>query len=264
VRDAGALGVPRGAEGAEEGGDYAGAYVDAHDERIYELEGHGARDRERLQHADDGGAALNDDGDGHADDDLEHRHLGKAREQVHEGLGLREGRDGVGHRHHAGEEDAEAHADLARALDTALFDEHDEDDADYQRGGSEGRGLEYLEHDVAAGLYVHEADDLRRHRGADVGAHDYADGLAQSEYARGQQADRQDDGGRGGLDYGRDQHAGQQSSKGVPRQLLQQDAQRIARALFEALAHDLHAVEEHGQAAKHGYDAENIHTYTPL
>ena len=59
-------------------------------------------------------------------------------------------------------------------------------------------------------------------------------------------------------------YAGQQSRKGVPRQLLQQDAQRIARALFEALAHDLHAVEEHGQAAKHGYDAENIHTYTPL
>ena len=33
VSDAGALGVPRGAEGAEEGGDDAGAYVDAHDER---------------------------------------------------------------------------------------------------------------------------------------------------------------------------------------------------------------------------------------
>ena len=78
------------------------------------------------------------------------------------------------------------------------------------------------------------------------------------------QADRQDDGGRGGLDYGRDQHAGQQARKGVPRQLLQQDAQRVARALFEALAHDLHAEEEHGQAAEHGYDAEDIHTYTPL
>ena len=264
VRHAGALGVPRGAEGAEEGCDDAGAYVDAHDERIHQLEGHRPRDGERLQHADDGGAALDDDGDGHADDDLEHGHLGKAREQVHKGLGLREGRNCVGHSHHAGEEDAEAHADLARALDAALFDEHDEDNADYECRRSEGRGLEYLEHDVAGGLYIHEADDLRRYRGADVRAHDYADRLPQCEYACGQQADRQDYRGRGGLDYGSDQHAGQQPRKGVPRQLLQQNAQRIARTLFEALAHDLHAVEEHGQAAKHGYDAEDIHTYTPL
>src|SRR5699024_8711599 len=40
VRYAGALGVPRSAEGAEEGGDYAGADVDAHDEGIDQLEGH--------------------------------------------------------------------------------------------------------------------------------------------------------------------------------------------------------------------------------
>ena len=37
-----------------------------------------------------------------------------------------------------------------------------------------------------------------------------------------------------------------------------------AGTVFQTVAHDLNAVEEHGQAAKHGYDAENIHTYTPL
>ena len=259
-----ALGVSRGSERAEEGRDDAGAYVDAHDERVDELEGHRPRHGERLQHADDGRAALDDDGDRNADDYLEHGHFGKAGQQVNEGLGFSQGGDGISHGHHAGEQYAEADADLAGTFDAALFDKHDEDDADYERRGGEGRGLEDLEDYVAAGLYVHEADDLGGDRGADVGAHDDADGLPERQDTRGEKADGEDDGSRGGLDYGRDQHTGQKARERVSRELLQQDAERVAGAFLEALAHDLHAEEEHGQAAEHGYDTEYIHTYTPL
>ena len=76
---------------------------------------------------------------------------------------------------------------------------------------------------------------------------------------------RPDDRRRGALDDGRHDGAGQKSKNDIVGQLAQKILQGRAGALFQAVAHDFHAVEEHCQAAQQGNDHQNCtHNRLPL
>ena len=62
------------------------------------------------------------------------------------------------------------------------------------------------------------------------------------------------------------QSAGQQAQKRVLRQLPQEFFQRLAGALLQPVAHDFHAVKEHGNTAHQREHIKNAHTggYTSI
>ena len=251
VDDTGALGVPAGADGADHGGGDAGAQVDAHDHRVGHGEGDaGAGDLGHgLEHTNGGGGALDDDGQDQAEEDAEHGVV-QETDEGGEGVGADQGLDAVGHQVQTHEEDAEADGDVADGLGVLLLDEHDQDDADHQGDGGQGIGIEEPQQPAAVGLDGTQADDLGGDGGTDVGTHDDGHGLPQVQHAGADQGHGQHDGGGGGLDDSGDQGTGQDAHEHIAGDFLQHPFQGCAGAVLQAVAHQLNAVEEHGQTAQ--------------
>ena len=262
VDNAGALGVLAGADGADHGGGDAGTQVDAHDDGIYQVKGHGAGGGQRLQDAHHGGGGLHDHRQHQAGEDAQQGHIGELGKRVFEGFGFGQGFHGIGHGKQTGEQNAEAHGDETAVFQAVPLDEHDEDDAQHQRNGRQGIGLEEGEKGAAAGINVHQTDDLGGDGGADVGAQHNAHRLAHIQDASADQAHRQHNGGGGALDNSGHDGAGQHAQQGILGQFAQELLQRFAGTLLQAIGHDLHAVEEHGQAAQQLNDHQNrIHVF---
>jgi len=116
------------------------------------------------------------------------------------------------------------------AVKTALKDETGEDDGQGVVGDLEG-------------------DDLGGDRGTDGGAHDDGDGLLQLHQAGRDEAHHQYRGHRGGLDDGGGDGAGEHPLEAVGGHARQQFLQPLTAARLEGVGHQLHAVEEDGQAA---------------
>ena len=257
VDHGGAAGVLVGTGGGDQRGD-TGADVLAHDD------GHGCRHGhyaggggQRLQDTHGGGGGLDDGGEQSA-----HQHaqngVGEGQEQLAKPGRVGQGRGGAGHQIHASHEDGEAQEDLAHALFTVLA-EHEHDNAHKAQQGAPGIGAEHLDKEALA-LQTGQAQQPGGHGGAHVSAHDDAHRLVQVHQAGVHETNDHDGGGGGGLDHGGDRQAQQKTAQGRGGHLAQNDLQLAAGGLLQVLAHDVHAVEEHGKAAKEDEDVENTHT----
>ena len=255
--DAGALGVLGGTDGANQSGGDAGAQVDAHDDGIDQLEGHHAGGGKGLEDTHHGRGALDDDGEHKAGEDAQNRHVAEVGQNVDESLRFGQRLHGVGHADQAHEQNAKAHADVADVLGAALFDEHGQNHADDQCQRGQGIRLEERQDGTAGGVDVHQSDDLGRDGGADVGAQNDAHRLLEVQNARADEANGENNGGGGALDDGGDDGTGEKTQENILGQLTQEVFQGGAGALLEAVAHDLHTVEEHGKAAQKFDQCEN-------
>ena len=263
VDDTHAAGIGAGADGADDGGGDAVAQIDAHDDGVDGLEGQLPGHGQGLQNAHGGGGALQNEGHGGAGHIAQPGIAAQAGEDALKGAGLRQGIHRAGHVQQAGEQDAEADGDLAHGGQTLGREGHDEHDADDQRHGGQGGGLEHLQPGGAGGVQVQQTDDLAGDGGAHVRADDDADGLVQGDDARAHEAGGDDDGGGGGLDDGGDGQAQQKRLDGVVGHALHHPLEGAGGAFLQAVAHLPHAVEEHGEAAQELQYAENVHSSFP-
>ena len=257
VHDAHALRVRFRADGADDGGGDAVAQVDADDHGVDRLEGQQAGHGEGLQDADGGRGALQHEGHARAGEIADQRAPAEAGQNRVEGPAVGQGIHRAGHVEQAAEQNAEAHRDIADVLGIPEIDEHDQHDADHEGDGRQRARAEELQPDGGGAVDVQQADDLAGDRGADVGADDDAEGLVQGQYARGDQTRGDDDGGRAGLDQRRHGQAQDESADRAAGQLFHGQLQRAGGALLEAVPHEAHAVEEHGEAAQQGDEIEN-------
>ena len=246
-------GVPVGADGGEHGGD-GGADVLAHNNRDGVSEGNRSGDGQRLQYAHRGGGGLNNRCQQGAGQHTQNG-VGEQEQDIGELRHLLQTGHRCGHGLHTGHEDSEAQQNHAHIPALAVFQEDVEDDADHRQDGREGGGLEQPDEEVIA-LDARQAQNPGGHRGAHVGAHDNADGLAQGHNAGVDKAHHHNRGGRRGLNDRRHNQAHKKALGRVGGQPFQYGLQLAAGTLLQALAHDRHAVQEHGQAAHQGQYVE--------
>ena len=225
-------GVAVDADGADEGGD-AGADVLAHDDGNGHAVGDGAREGQGLQDAHRRGGGLNDAG--------EHRAYQHAQQGIPEGrqdLGelrhIRQGADGVFHQLHAVHQNGEAHQDAADVPPPLLLGAHDQDHARQGQQRGEILRLEHIDENAPA-LNARQGENPRRQRGADVGAHDHTDGLADLHDAGVHQAHQHHRHGRGGLDGDGDARPQKKALEGIGGHALEQSLQLAAGHLLQAL-----------------------------
>ena len=95
-----------------------------------------------------------------------------------------------------------------------------------------------------------EGNQLGRHGGADVGAHDDAEGLLQRHEPGIDEAHGHDRRGAARLQDRRDDQAGQDADGGDARQGLEDLLELLPCRLPQAVAHEFHAVQEQGQTAQ--------------
>ena len=253
------------ADGADHGGGDAGAQVDAHDHRV----GHGEGDPRPaggggglghgLQHAHGGRGALNDHGQHQAEEDAKERVGQEVQEHLEHG-GAYQRLHAGGHQIQAGEQDAEADADVANGLGGLLLHEHQQNDAHQQGQRRQGVGVKEPQEPVVPGVDGAQADDLGGDGGADVGAHGDRHGLLQVQHTGAYQGHGEHDRSRGALDHRRDQRAGDHAHDHIAGDLFQHPLQRGAGAVLQAIAHQVDAVKEHGQTAQqHDHRAGYVH-----
>ena len=156
----------------------------------------------------------------------------------------------VGHQFQTDEQHAEADADVTDGLGVLAFDEHDQDNARDQSDGSQSVRIEQPQKQAAVGLDGAQADDLGRDGGADVRAHDDGYRLTQIQNPRADQSDSQDNRSRGTLNHRGDHGTGENAHDHIAGDLFQYPLQSGAGTVFQTVAHDLNAVEEHGQTAQ--------------
>ena len=245
-----------GAHGGEEGRD-GGADVLAHDDGDGHGVGDGSRGAEGLEDTDRGGGGLDDGRQRRAGQDAQDG-VGKDQEEAREGLAVGEGGHGAAHGLHARHQDGEAQKGRAGVpADAALGPQHQQD-ADEGQDGGEGGGLQELQHQ-AVPLDAAEAQEPGGDGGADVGAHDDADGLAELHEAGVHEAHHHDGGGGGGLDHRRDAETQQQRPEGAAGHAGEDVFQPGARGLLQGVPHDVHAEEEEGQAPDEIQHVKNAH-----
>ena len=239
-----------GPDAAHQVGGQAVAHVHADDDGENAAEAHAHGAGEGLQDADHRRGALDDAGDQGAGQKAQQVVALEGGEQPAQSAA--EGADRVAHENEPHEQDAKADGDGADVFGGALFHEHEQDDAQYQRQRREVLRVEEVEQAGGASLYVHEPDDLGGDGGAHVGAQHDADGLTEGEKARAHQAHGQHDGGRRALYHAGDQHAQHEPQGRLCRHLFQRGLHGAAGAAFQPVAHHPHAVQEHGQSAQQG------------
>ena len=206
----GAAGVLVGPHRGQHGRD-AGADVLAHDDGDGGPIGHLPRGRERLQNTHGSGRALDDGGQdrtgGHAQDGVaEHEQdVAELRHVLQPG-------HGAAHGVHAEHQDGKAQEDRAGVLLLVVLCRHGEDHADEGQDRGKRSGLEQLD-EKAPAVQTRQAQDPGRDGGADVGAHDDADGLAQGEQTGVYKAHHHDRGGGRTLDDCRHAQARQKAQK---------------------------------------------------
>ena len=171
---------------------------------------------------------------------------------------LRQRADGAAHQLHAVHQNGKAHHDAPHVPAPLALGAHDQQDTRQSDQGREVLRLQQVHKDVLT-LDAGERQNPRRQGGADVGAHDDADGLSQLHDAGVHQAHQHHRHGGGGLDGDGDARAQQQALEGAGGHALEHPLQLAAGHLFQALGHDGHAVQEERQAAAEGKDGENVH-----
>lgn len=242
------LAGPVGADGGEHGRG-AGADVLAEEDEDDARQGDRAAGGQGLDDAHRGGGGLDDRREHRARQDSQHR-VGELDHQLAERRHLPQGHHGAGHALHAGEQDAEAHDDHAQMLQEFLLDEHHEDHADKNQHRRDGVDF--------------QPDEEAGHRGANVGPHDDIHRLLELKQPGVEEADHHDGGGRGGLDGPGDHHAHQNAQQWVGGDFLQQPLEAGARHQLQAVAHQLHAEQEHPQPAEQGQHMRIVQANTPL
>ena len=254
-----AFGLGLRANGADDGGRDAVAEVDAHDDRVDGVPDKKPRHGERLQDTDGRGRTLQQERDARAGQITEDGIAAQSGEHPLEQSAVRQARDGTGHVHQAGEQDAETDGDGADAAGIFEFEAHDQQHAD-DEGQRRQRGrFEELQPGRGGVVHVQQTDDLSRDGRADVRADDDAQRLAQRNDTRADEA-RGDDDGRGGrLNDRGDGNAQQECLEGIVRYVLHGDFQGAGGAFLQTVAHHAHAVQEHGQAAQQGDNVEYTH-----
>ena len=226
VHDADPPGFPVGADIDHDGGGHAVAQVDADDDGIDRLEGQESAGGERLQDTDGRGGTLEYKGHARAGEVAQERIVSQAGEHPFHHAGLPQGVHGAGHVQQAGKQDAEADGDIPDGPGVLQDPGHDQENADNQGDGGEGGGLEEAQHGRFRTVQVQQPDDLAGDRGTYVRADDDAEGLAQGQDARADQAGRDDDGRCGGLDQGCDRDAEDKGLQRAVGDLLHHELQR--------------------------------------
>ena len=184
-------------------------------------------------------------------------------EQADEQLGFPQCAHRICHHAHADEQQAEAHENLADVALARRLDEHEQHRAHKRQNGRERGGLKEF-HQHAAARNIGKPDDLARHRGADVGAHDDADGLGKLHDARVDKAHHNDRGTRAGLDERGDDGPESHGAPGGRSELLQDALHPASGVFLQPRAHDGHAVQKQRQAARQTDNVENGHTWPPV
>ena len=91
---------------------------------------------------------------------------------------------------------------------------------------------------------------MRSNRAADVGAHDHAHRLGQGHDARGDKADHQHRGDRGGIENSGNHRPGQCAEEAVDSELLQHRLQGAPGGLFQPVGEYFQAGQEQGQSTE--------------
>ena len=259
-------GFPVGADIDHDGRRDAVAQVDTDNYGVDGLEGQQPAGGERLQDTDGCGGTLQRERDARADDVAQERIVAQAGEQPVHDAGFLQHLHGAAHIQQAGEQDAEPDGDIADGPGIPEQPGHDEHDADNQRDRRQRGGLEKPQEgrNVAGGIEVQQADDLAGYGGADVRPDDDAQGLAHRQDARADQAGCNDDGGRGRLDQCRDRDAQDKRLERVVGHLFHDVLHGAGGVFLQGIAHQAHAVQEHGQAAQQGQDIKETHRASAL
>ena len=191
-----------------------------------------------------------------ARNDAENR-IFEAEEQIHEPRLVGQRGHGMGHRVHAGHQNREAQQDFTDAALAVLADHIQPDADEAEDRAPRGRVHHLGEEAVAlqAGQREQPAGDSR----TDVCAHNDADGLMQLHQAGVDEADGHNGGGTAGLNDGSDGHAEQQTADGAAGHGGQNALQLTAGGLFQSFPHQVHAIQEHGNAAHQGEHIKNGH-----
>ena len=198
------LGVAADADGGDQGRD-AGADVLPHDDGDGHAVGDGAGHGQRLQDTNGSGGGLDDAGEGRAYQHAQ-QGIGESGHKVSEFRHIRQRGHGAAHQLHAVHEDGKAHHHPAYVPAALLFGTHDQQDARQSQQGGEVLGLQEIDKKAFA-LNAGEGQQPCRQGGADVGAHDDADGLSQLHHAGVYQTHQHDRHGGGGLDGNGDSRA---------------------------------------------------------
>ena len=255
MNKSGALGVLVGARGGNQRSD-GGADVLAHDDGHSGRVGDRAGAGQRLQNTDRRRRGLQHSREHSARDNAEDG-IFEAEEQIHEPRLIGQRGHGMGHRVHAGHQNGEAQHNFTNAALAVLAD-HIHPDADKAEDRAPGIGVHHLG-DEAVTLEAGQRQQPAGDGGADIRAHDHADGLMQLHQAGVDEADRHNGGGTAGLNDGGDGHAEQQAAQGAAGHGGQDSLQLTAGCLLQRFTHQVHAIQEHGNAAHQGEHIKNGH-----
>ena len=255
VHKSGALGVLVGARGGNQRGD-GGADVLAHDDGHSGRVGDRAGAGQRLQNTDRRRRGLQHSREHSARDNAEDG-VGEAKEQIHEPRLVRQGGHSAGHGVHTGHQDGKAQQNLADPA-FAVLANHIHPDADEAQNGAPRVGVHHPG-DEAVALQTRQGQQPAGHGGADVRAHNDADGLMELHKARVDEANGHNGGGTAGLNDGGDGHAEQKPADGAAGHGGQDTLQLAAGSLFQRFPHQVHAIQEHGNAAHQGEHIKNGH-----
>lgn len=126
--------------------------------------------------------------------------------------------------------------------------EHAQHDAGHGDDARERRSAQ--QRHPAGAADVRQAEDPARDARAEDGAEDDADGLTHLHHAGVDEADDHDGRGRGRLDHGGDAVPEQDALERGAREFIQDDLKLVAGHFFQPVAHERHAEQEQGHAAK--------------
>ena len=236
-----------------------GADVLAHDDGHGGGVGDSTRAGQRLQDAHRRRGRLQHGSQHSAGNDAQHR-VAEAEEEIHEPGLISQGRHGVGHSVHAGHQNGETQQDLAYAA-LAVLTDHIQPDADEAQDRAPGIGVEHFG-DKALALEARQRQQPAGNSGTNVGTHDDADGLVQFHQTGVDEADRHNGGGAAGLNNSGDRYAQQQRPDGAGSHGGEDALQFAAGGLLQRLAHQVHAIQEHSDAAHQGEHIKNGHRIT--
>ena len=147
-----------------------------------------------------------------------------------------QGRHGILHGLHADEQKAQTQHDLADGPLPPALDEHVKQDAHRRQDRPQKSRLEQRQQKVVGGD-IPQAQQLRRHGGADIGAHDDAHRLTELHDPGVDKADTHNRGGRRALDQSGDHRTQQNAFEDIAGQPLQNIFQTAAGELLQAVRH---------------------------
>ena len=251
-----ASGLGGGTDGGDQCGD-TGTDVLTHDDGKCHAKGDAARQRQRLQNTHRSGRTLDQAGEQCTD---EHAHHGivEVNEQLSKLRHIGQRADGIAHHIHTEHQNGKTHENGAQRLLFVALGQHDEADADKGQNGREVDGLEHL-HPEAGAFDTGQRSQPGRQCGADVGAEYHVNRLGKGHDARVDQTNQHNGNGRGRLDGDGNDRAQRQTEQGAGCHFAEHFLQLTTGHFFQTGRHDVHAVQEKGQAADHGDQIKDAH-----